>query len=637
MSPDSTPVKIDALMHRDADAATDIPSDAEAPLRGGTLLILDFGLHGNSASCRTFGWSGQEESYIWSIHGSSGLRLPPAMATTSLHVVIDFAICTFASLVTTAVVRVFANGNLIGSACAHGRTRMHCTIPEGLLQGGEPIDLRFEHPCFVRPDFIEGSRDDRPLGLCVYSVSVYPPSFGRVAEILLPHPEDCRVIHAIPPLPGRSVAAEENATYRFGASGDSLSVLDENWLLDEDGYTYSSERVSSVRIKAPPAGGRYLARISLCALYMRNRLPVQRVSIIFNGAVIGHYFIASDTILTIPLPPELVDDAEILNFAFFSPDGFPNRGFAGCAAISFVSFSIDFLTIECLPTCLPEGFHLRGDDAENAIAVAVSNRFQDEPDASLPDAIASAVGASLPEFLKRFESVGDNCFFGGAQRSAGADVLGLLRFANAPIRSLLDALSNDLEALRDPANLTMRLWAYEPEEYFIHLDRYGIRWHTGAFKNAEEQPDLESVFRLHATRLTYLRRKFDETLRSGRKIFILVRADLREWPSPFPENDDFAFFREPREPLRLAEVLSVFLELNRHARNTILYITETAEGRLPGTVELIAPGIMRGYVSNLKVSPELSDIEYAAWLRVAANAWLLDKGPNAAFRNKPAS
>jgi hypothetical protein len=43
---------------------------------------------------------------------------------------------------------------------------------------------------------------------------------------------------------------------------------------------------------------------------------------------------------------------------------------------------------------------------------------------------------------------------------------------------------------------------------------------------------------------------------------------------------------------------------------------------------------MRGYVDDFVILPEMDNRDHGAWLRVAANAWLLDQGPNASFRSK---
>ena len=133
-------------------------------------------------------------------------------------------------------------------------------------------------------------------------------------------------------------------------------------------------------------------------------------------------------------------------------------------------------------------------------------------------------------------------------------------------------------------------------------------------------------------RLAYLRRKFYEALRAGRKIITISRAEPRKHPIPLPFADEPNVWEEKPERLRFAEVLPLFLRLNEYGTNTLLYLTRCSHNRRSGTVELLAPGVMRGYVDDFVIVPELDNKDHAAWLRVAVNAWLLDKGPNASFR-----
>ncbi|WP_216856578.1 hypothetical protein, partial [Acidisphaera sp. S103] len=62
--------------------------------RGGTIFVVDFHRDGNSAAHRTFGWSGQEQTHVWSVEGSCGLQLPSQTASTPLAVEVDFTIPT---------------------------------------------------------------------------------------------------------------------------------------------------------------------------------------------------------------------------------------------------------------------------------------------------------------------------------------------------------------------------------------------------------------------------------------------------------------------------------------------------------------------------------------------------------------
>jgi hypothetical protein len=101
-----------------------------------------------------------------------------------------------------------------------------------------------------------------------------------------------------------------------------------------------------------------------------------------------------------------------------------------------------------------------------------------------------------------------------------------------------------------------------------------------------------------------------------------------------PRAAELNYWEEKPEPLRLSEILPLFLKLNEYGRNTLLYLTRCERGRRPGTVELLAPGIMRGYVDDFVISNDPAIADHATWMRIAVNAWLLDQGPNASFRRR---
>jgi hypothetical protein len=198
------------------------------------------------------------------------------------------------------------------------------------------------------------------------------------------------------------------------------------------------------------------------------------------------------------------------------------------------------------------------------------------------------------------------------------------------LHCVLAALDDEFRAAGDKSEISLRVMPGDPGEYALHIDRYGIRWHTNVF---EGEADAATIFAQQAMRLAYLRRKFYEALRAGRKIWTIARAEPRKHPIPLAHAGETVWEERP-EQLRLAEVLPVFDRLNRFGTNTVLYLTPCEHDRRSGTVELVAPGVMRGYVESFVITPDPADKDHAVWLRIAANAWLLDQGPNAAFRRK---
>jgi hypothetical protein len=476
-------------------------------------------------------------------------------------------------------------------------------------------------------DYLDFSHDDRPLGLCFYAVRVYPPWMKPTTEHLAAMPPEGKLVYAAAPISSQDDDPSERVLYRLDQAS---ALLRDGWLRDPQGRPWADHRACTLDLPAPARNGHYLARFTVWPLYIRGLLPAQRINILLSGAVIGQYRTGIDTSLAIPLPPELFEPGGVLPFTFVMPDGMPMHRFDPAQAPNFLSLLLESIEIAPIPPRHAALATVRDDDIAAPAPIAVSDRFLDESIADLPAAVKNALGVGMPEILQQFESLGDNCAFGLAQRKGGCDTLGLLRFANTPLKSLMAALDDEFKAATVKAEIALRLPDGEKGEYCVYVDRYGIRWHTDVYGGTSDE---ETIFAQQTIRLAYLRRKFYEGLRAGRKIMTVSRAEPRKHAIPLPFAGEKADWEEKSERLRLAEVLPLFLELNKFGNNTLLYLTRCAHNRRSGTVELVAPGVMRGYVDDFVISPDIADQDHAAWLRVAVNAWLLDRGPNAAFRH----
>ena len=612
-------------------AAPPVAAPPAAERRGGSVFVVDFHRDGNSAPYRMAGFSGQEQGHVWSLLSGCALRLPAPFDTTALTIELDFGVPTGGPALKAAVVRVFVNGHLVGSAAVIGWTRLRCDVPEGVIAPNQPIDLRIEHPCYVRMDHLGLSHDDRPLGLAFYAIRLYPPWMKPAMERFALKPPEGKIVQAASP---STLAAppSERMSFRFGTADAGRTMLREGWLHGPDGAAWADARVCTLELPAPSGGGPYIAQFTLSPLYIRSFMASQRINILLGGAVIAQYVTGTNTTLAVPLPGELFEPDGVLKFAFAMPDGLPMHPFDPTQSPNFLSFMLESIDIVPLPPRHAALAKLRDDDITPPAPIAVSDRFLHEPVAELPGAIKAALGVEITEILQQFESLGDNCAFGLAQRKGGCEVLGLLRFGNTPLKSLIGALNDEFKAAADKAELKLGLPDGPDSEYCLYADRYGIRWHTNVYGGGNV--DQDTIYAQQTMRLAYLRRKFYEALRAGRKIATISRAEPRKHPIPLLFAAEPEVWEEKPEALRFAEVLPLFLKLNEYGTNTLLFLTRCAHRRLSGTVELLAPGVMRGYVEDFVILPDLTNGDHAAWLRVAANAWLLDRGPNASFRNK---
>ena len=114
-----------------------------------------------------------------------------------------------------------------------------------------------------------------------------------------------------------------------------------------------------------------------------------------------------------------------------------------------------------------------------------------------------------------FESLGDDCEFGFAQRAAGAEPLSLMRFGGILSHRLHEALDTRFAGIDDPANIAVR---GGPGEYMVHQTHYRYAYHT--FVDSETMSPQELLAR-ELKRLSFCRRKLLEDLEDGDKVFVV--------------------------------------------------------------------------------------------------------------------
>jgi hypothetical protein len=450
-----------------------------------------------------------------------------------------------------------------------------------------------------------------------------------------------------------SVAAHE--AYDFGNGPPTASSLGEGWHIGDDGLVCTAARISHLRLAVPGFGPPANLRIGLVPLTIKDLVPAQRLAVTAGGLMLGQFQVRGETALSIAVPPGLPLDSDAagalsIGLAFGTPDALPMRQFAWPMPEAALGVALDWIVAEQVPPRARKAAALRGDNVYEVPPLAVSKRFLDLAAEDLHAAIASELKMTSADLMRGFESLGDNCAFGLAQRKAGAEILGLLRFANTPLRSLLLGLADDFSAATKKTEIDLYLHPDgNPREYMLGIKRYGIRWHTMV-----HEPDAEAsvVAAEQITKLGFLRRKFAEGLRKGRKIYTLARAEPLKYSVAVPGYgapqvassrrgkthimpawDPPQLYEVAPAPLCLAEAQSVFLALNGSGPNTLLYFVPATSSCPAGTVELLAPGLMRGYMASFVILPDGDLPNDVDWVRVAANAWLLNQDANATFRD----
>src|ERR1700744_5417882 len=118
------------------------------------------------------------------------------------------------------------------------------------------------------------------------------------------------------------------------------------------------------------------------------------------------------------------------------------------------------------------------------------------------------------DLVLQFESIGDNCELGLVQRHAGAEPLGLLRFAGAPLRNLLRGLNARFANINDPSHIRI---VPENGEYMVKLTKYDFTYHAHV-KIGEMEP--EALHRQQTRSVRFLAEKLIAGLERPSKILV---------------------------------------------------------------------------------------------------------------------
>jgi hypothetical protein len=569
---------------------------------GGGLVVIDFSEKGNSAYFRREGWSGQEPDRVWAVGPRSLLRIP--IQSSGRAIILDAEIDPRREppMVMGQLVRVGINGTDVGSVRINRPSMIRYKIDPEIAGREGVLDLEFAFPGFFRPDLLGASGDSRPVSgsfsfIRLFTTDMFTPG---------PHFPTSRpaipVVSLSPPL---APAPSGNgtvvpATYTFGQNGTALPFLRAGWGLGEEHLAWIIDTSAQIELPAPHAPGVYMLRLDVWPAADPGTARAQEVSIVLDRIVIGQFSLDEPTTLVMPLPRELTEGRNSLPVNIIPRDR-PRRGDRGAASNTpTLCVAVSQMSVVPMPAGVARVDSLRMDQGQSEPPRAVSRQFLTEDASTLAAAIQTALDVDTRALALHFESLGDNREFGIVQRKLGLEVLNLFRFAISHPSDLIRALNDDLQALTDPESLTVELHDGDPREYVLKAPGYNLCWHTFRFESEAEQ---QTVWRDHATRLGYLRRKFYDGLRAGHKIYVMKQQ--RHIPT--------------------AQATALLMELNRHGKATLLCVEPAPPRRRPGEVELLMPGLMRGYVEQFAADPDVEAVDCTDWLRVLANATLLQR------------
>jgi hypothetical protein len=355
---------------------------------------------------------------------------------------------------------------------------------------------------------------------------------------------------------------ERILTLNFGSGGNETNHLGNGWSGEEPGNRWMVGQGSELWLEHPGPDHDLILDMTIGTMRLPEGSAPQRLVVGARNRGVAQIGVTHGGGIGFHIPAALIAAPGPVRVLFIHPDFRRPMDFEGGTDDRQLAFSVQSLRV---------------------------SRILPRP--TLPAA------AALPpdQLIMRFESLGDNCEFGLVQRMMGAEPLGLLRFSFIELRQLLRGLRCGFDGLGDPS--TTEVGAFGPDrEIVVKESLYGMTYHTYQY---ESQIDLDTVHRQQVTRLNFLARKLLEDVGNGEKIFVLKRTP----------------------PLRPEEVLPIYAALNELGRNWLLWMLTSDAAHPPGTVEVLLPGLLRGYIDRFAPGENAHDLSLAAWRSVCEAAW----------------
>jgi hypothetical protein len=394
------------------------------------------------------------------------------------------------------------------------------------------------------------------------------------------------------------MAAELELTINFGGNGNSLGYLGGGWARAEENFTWAVGPESHLLLNLGQEAREYVLTLNLVPFVHPPALRSQRLIVSIDETTIGMASISRPTVLAWRIPAGLIRRSERTLITLAHPDAVRPKDVSASGDDRELAFSLVDARVYHLPESMAVGHPL---PVGLSIGGPVSPGFAVHPRVDLKEWVTRRTGLSLAELANRFESIGDNCEFGLVQRRCDTEPLGLLRFSGSFSHDIVRGIDLEFAGIGDPADITPRLEGDAGKrEFMIHEKKYGLVYHTFVYEG-ERTPEV--MRQQEATRLKFLRRKFLEELDAGEKIFIFKST------MPVPE----------------AEILPLFMALNRKTSNTLLWVVPEEPGHPSGTVEVQMNGLLKAYIDRFAPGDNAHNFSFDAWIRLCVHAFLLNR------------
>ncbi len=383
-------------------------------------------------------------------------------------------------------------------------------------------------------------------------------------------------------------------TISFASAGNSLAYLGGGWARSEPEFTWSVGVESHLTFPALKPAEAYLLTLDVVPFIHAPGASSQRLIVWINDTVVGSCALSRPTLVGYRIPAALARQSERMVVTLQHPDAVHPKDFGDSADDRHLAFA---LSEAKLYRVLNESDWRRRHLPAGLTLGTVPDRDW-SAGSNLAAWVTAQTGLSVADLALQFESVGENCEFGLFQRRCDAEPLGLLRFSSTFMRNLIRGVESGFAGLGENEAIEPRLEGGPRKEFMIHEQKYGLVYHTFVY---EGERSAWLMREQEVARLKFLRRKFIEELEAAEKIFV-YRYGAKA---------------------TLEEILPLHMALNRYGPATLLWVVPADRGHAAGSVEVLMPGLMKGYIDRFAPDDNAHDLSFDGWLVLCANAYVL--------------
>jgi hypothetical protein len=364
------------------------------------------------------------------------------------------------------------------------------------------------------------------------------------------------------PSSGEAAPTGQRFEIDFRAGGRGQEYLIAGWSHPEPDYIWTLGKLSVVRLAPLSIEGDGTLNFRCGPMVRPGVLPYQRLFVTVNGVLVAGLVCRGPVQYELSVPAAALSGAAQADITFLMPDARSPKELGGSGDsrdLGIWMSSLQFGPLEAYAVT-PTG------DGDRAMLMAM-------------------------------QSLGANCELGFVQRSAGAEPLGLFRWAYTPLPNLLSALTARFEGLGAPENLAVEL--DDASEFHVVDRRFGFRNHSWAYQNTGAR--REDILKRETVRLPYLARLLVEELEGAQKLFCFHDAGRSGFEG----------------------VESLLEVLGRYGPNWLLWIRPAGEGAPAGTAKLVGERLIEGYLDQFQPVHNVRAPSIESWMRTLREAYII--------------